>query len=117
MSTESERAPERKFTRINADFPMTVILPGHELVVTGSALDLSRGGMRIATNNDLPFGQTVVVRFTLPGEDRELLVYGRIVLSFYDATTKQYAHGVAFTQYSSQDQEAIERYISSGEAG
>lgn len=119
MSTESEQAPERKFLRVNADFPTTVILPGHELILAGKAVDLSGGGMRVITPTDLPSGQTIVLRFTLPEQERELIVRGRIVLSFYDAASKQFAHGVAFTQYAANDQEAIERYISaaSGAAG
>lgn len=111
MNTGSEQAPERKFLRVNADFPATVILPGHELILSGKAVDLSRGGMRVVTATDLPSGQTIVLRFALPGQPRELIVRGRIVLSFYDATSKQFAHGVAFTQYAPQDQEAIEHYI------
>lgn len=111
VSTESERTPERKFLRVNADFPATVILPGHELVLAGRALDVSRGGMRVATATDLPPGQTIVLRFAFPGQQRELLVRGRIVLSFFDAGAKQYAHGVAFTQYAPADQSAIEQFI------
>ncbi len=111
MSTGSEQAPERKFLRVNADFPATVILPGHELILAGKAVDLSGGGMRIVTPTDLPSGQTIVLRFSLPGQERELLVRGRVVLSFYDASTRQYAHGVAFTQYAPNDQEAITEFI------
>jgi len=111
VSTGSEQAPERKFTRVSADFPATVILPGHELILAGKAVDLSRGGMRVVTATDLPSGQTIVLRFNVPGEERELIVRGKIVLSFYDAGSKQFAHGVAFTQYGPDDQAAIERYI------
>jgi c-di-GMP-binding flagellar brake protein YcgR len=111
VSTGSEQAPERKFMRVNADFPVTVILPGHELILAGKAVDVSTGGTRVVTTTDLPSGQTIVLRFTFPGQDRELIVRGRIVLSFYDATSKQYAHGVAFTQYAPHDQDSIERYI------
>jgi c-di-GMP-binding flagellar brake protein YcgR len=112
VSTGSDQAPERKYLRVNADFPAIVILPGHELILSGKAVDLSGGGMRVVTATDLPSGQTIVLRFSLPGQERELLVRGRIVLSFYDASTKQYAHGVAFTQYAPNDQEAIAEYIS-----
>jgi c-di-GMP-binding flagellar brake protein YcgR len=112
VNSGSDQAPERKYRRVNADFPATVILPGHELILSGKAVDLSSGGMRVVTATDLPSGQTIVLRFSLPGQERELLVRGRIVLSFYDAATKQYAHGVAFTQYAPNDQEAIAEYIS-----
>ena len=111
MSTGSEQAPERKFLRVSADFPTTVILPGHELILLGKAVDLSSGGMRVATATDLPPGQAIVLRFSLPGETRELLVRGRIVLSFYDAASKHFAHGVAFTQYLPQDQEDLAKFI------
>ena len=111
MNTGSEQAPERKYARVNADFPVTVILPGHELILAGQAVDVSTGGMRIVTTTDLPSGQTIVLRFTLPSQDRELIVRGRIVLSFYEATSKQYAHGVAFTQYAPHDQSTIETFI------
>ena len=111
MNTGSEQAPERKYFRVSAEFPATVILPGHELILSGKAVDVSTGGMRVVTATDLPSGQTIVLRFTLPAQDRELIVRGRIVLSFYDAGSKQFAHGVAFTQYSPHDQQAIETYI------
>ena len=116
MSTGNEQAPERKFFRANADFTATVILPGHELILSGKAVDVSSGGMRVVTATDLPSGQTIVLRFTLPGQERELIVRGRIVLSFYDATSKQFAHGVAFTQYAAHDQEAIGKYIEESRA-
>lgn len=102
--------------RVNADFPVTVILPGHELILAGQAVDVSTGGMRIVTPTDLPSGQTIVLRFTLPKQEREQIVRGRIVLSFYDATSKQYAHGVAFTQYGTNDQTIIETYISANKS-
>lgn len=92
---------------------MTVIVPGNELVLDGNALDLSGGGIRVATKSDLPAGQSVLMRFAIPGTQREALVRGRIVLSFFDAASKCYAHGVAFTQISSEDQAAIEKHLDS----
>ena len=116
VSTSSGKAPERKYLRVRADFPTTVILPGHELVLIGKAVDLSGGGMRVVTATDLPSGQAIVLRFSLPGRDRELLVRGRIVLSFYDASTRQYAHGIAFTQYAPMDQQAIGEFIKAAQS-
>lgn len=111
MSSHGEQAPERKHLRVTADFPVTVILPGYELVLEGTVLDLSGGGVRVATATDLPPGQAIVLRFTLPGQPREMIVRGRIVLSFFDAGSRHYAHGVAFTQYTSQDQLSIGDFI------
>ena len=111
VSTQENRSHERKFFRASVDFPVTVIVPGHELILMGQALDLSQGGMRVATSTDLPPGQPIVLRFTLPGDNRELLVRARIVLSFFNAATKSYAHGIAFTQYTTQDHEAISAWL------
>jgi c-di-GMP-binding flagellar brake protein YcgR len=113
VTTGNEQAPERKYLRVSADFLVTVILPGHELIMAGKAVDLSSGGMRVVTPTDVPSGQSVVLRFTLPAQERELIVRGRIVLSFFDASSKQFAHGIAFTQYAPNDQEEIGRFISS----
>ena len=111
MSTQEDRSHERRFFRAIVDFPVTIIVPGHELVLTGAAVDLSRGGMRITTTTDLPAGQPIVLRFTLPSSDREMLVRAKIALTFYDNSTKRYAHGVAFTQYTSSDHEKIAAYV------
>lgn len=111
MSNQRESPNRRRFRRASVDFPMTVIIPGHELVLSGSALDLSVGGIRVATPTDLPAGQSIMLRFVLPSSDREALVRGRIVLSFFDASTKHYAHGIAFTQIAPQDQEEIVRFV------
>jgi hypothetical protein len=109
--SSGEQAPERKHLRVNADFPVTVILPGHELILGGTVLDLSGGGVRVATATDLPPGQAIVLRFTLPGQHREMIVRGRIVLSFFDAGMRHFAHGVAFTQYTPQDQHSIGQFV------
>lgn len=112
MSTpQPER--QRRFSRASVDFPATVIVPGGELVLAGRAIDLSGGGLRVATSSDLPPGQSVVLRFTLPGSESEMLLRGKIVLSFFDAARREYAHGIAFTQYAQPDQDAIVAYVQS----
>lgn len=80
-------------------------------MLSGSALDLSAGGVRVATSSDLPAGQSILLRFMLPDRGREVLVRGRVVLSFFDATMKRYAHGIAFTQIAPDDQTAIEKML------
>lgn len=112
VSTEQPRAPQqRRFFRASVDFPVTVIVPGGELVMYGSAVDLSGGGLRVLTKNDLAAGQTVTLRFNLPEYEREIMARGRAVLSFFDASRQQFAHGVAFTQIAPPDQAAIAEYI------
>ncbi len=77
----------------------------------GSVADLSGGGMRVITKNDLSAGQNITLRFTLPGGEREMMVRGRVVLSFFDASRQQFAHGVAFTQIAAPDQSEIVEFI------
>jgi len=112
---QENRSHERRYFRANVDFPVTIIVPGDELVLSGQAVDLSRGGMRITTMTDLPAGQPIVVRFSLDPNTREILVRAKIALTFYDAASKCYAHGIAFTQYSTQDHEAIASFIAEKE--
>lgn len=108
---DHESPSRRRFRRAAVDFPVTVIVPGNELVLDGDALDLSEGGVRVAVKSDLPAGQSILLRFTLPKSEREALVRGRVVLSFFDARTKCYAHGVAFTQISPDDQAAVGKLL------
>jgi c-di-GMP-binding flagellar brake protein YcgR len=112
VSTEHAGSPQqRRFFRATVDFPVTVIVPGGELVMYGSAVDLSGGGVRVITHNDLNAGQNVTLRFTLPESGHEMMVRGRVVLSFYDAGKQKFAHGIAFTQIAAADQSAIVEYI------
>jgi hypothetical protein len=112
VSTQEDRSRERRFFRARVDFPVTVIVPGHELILLGKALDLSRGGMRVGTSTDLPAGQPIVLRFILAKDGRELLVRAKVVLSFFDAASNAFAHGVAFTPYTTHDHDAIASYVS-----
>lgn len=77
----------------------------------GQAVDLSGGGLRFITKNDLAAGQTVTLRFCLPDSGHEMIVRARVVLSFYDAGKQQFAHGAAFTQIAAADQAAIVEYV------
>ena len=112
MSTEQSGAPQqRRFFRASVDFPVTVIVPGDELVMYGSAVDLSGGGVRVITKSDLSAGQTVTLRFALTEGGTEMMVRARVVLSFFDAGKQQFAHGMAFTQIAQSDQAAIVDFI------
>jgi c-di-GMP-binding flagellar brake protein YcgR len=112
VSTQGEHPHERRQFRAAIAFPVTLIVPGHELVLDGEALDVSRGGMRVATTTDLPAGQPIMLRFSLPNSNDELLVHAKVVLSFFDAAKRTYAHGIAFTQYKAGDQELLTHFMS-----
>jgi c-di-GMP-binding flagellar brake protein YcgR len=102
---------QRRFFRAAVDFPVSVTVSGNDTAMEGSVVDLSGGGMRVITKNDLSAGQNITLRFTLPEGEREMMVRGRVVLSFFDASRQQYAHGVAFTQIAAPDQSEIVEFI------
>jgi Tfp pilus assembly protein PilZ len=108
---DGESMHRRRFARTSVDLPVTVIVPGHELVLSGSALDLSGGGVRVATTSELPAGQVVMLRIRLTDKSDEMLLRGRVVLSFYDAASGRFAHGIAFTSYAQRDQDAILAFV------
>lgn len=103
---------QRRFFRVAVDFPVTITVSDTEEAIEGNAVDLSGGGMRAIAKHDLAAGQNVTLRFSLP-ESGEIMVRARVVLSFYDGSKQQFAHGVAFTQIAAADQSAIVDYIHS----
>ncbi len=113
MSNSEDKAQQRGYARTTIDFPVTVILPGDELVLEGRAVDVSGSGMRVAARSDLAPGQAVALRFTLPAHSSEVLVRGRVVTSFFDAASGSFAHGVAFTKYAQPDRDAIVAFVAS----
>jgi c-di-GMP-binding flagellar brake protein YcgR len=100
----------RRYVRV----PVSIAVPyEREGVVgpkNGRASDLGGGGIRLATDEDLPLGSVLLMRFKLPLGEREVLARGRIVLSFYNAEEKRFFHGIAFTQIDPRDQDEIVRF-------
>ena len=111
VSGGSATSPGRRFARVDTDFPVTVVLPAGEPALTGKAVNLSAGGMRVIAASDVPTGEAVVLRFALPGEECERSVGGRIVRSLHDAISKEFVYGVAFTQFERNDREALEQFV------
>lgn len=109
--SEPSGPQQRRFFRAAVDFPVAVTAAGNDAVIEGSAADLSGGGMRVFTKSDLSAGQNITMRFALPETGRDMMVRGRVVLSFFDAGRQQFAHGIAFTQIAAPDQSEIVEYI------
>jgi len=101
----------RRFVRVGLATSVTYTLEGQDTTHVGESNDLGGGGIRLATNEDLPFGAVLLLRFPLPGSGREVAARGRIVLSFFNAEFKQYNHGIAFTQIDPKDQAEIVRSV------
>ncbi len=101
----------RRYVRVSVAAEITYTRDGDETPRAGSSSDLGGGGVRLATDEDLPLGSILMLRFPLPGVDRDVIVRGRIVLSFYNAEDKRFMHGIAFTSIDPRDQEEIVRYV------
>jgi c-di-GMP-binding flagellar brake protein YcgR len=106
-------AYRRRYVRVDVSAEVSYSRDGEEATKAGHSSDLGGGGMRLATGEDLPLGTVLMLRFTLPDVTREIVVRGRIVLSFYNAETKEFFHGIAFTHIDPRDQEEIIRYVAS----
>ncbi len=101
----------RRYVRVAVETNIAYTVDGQPEAHTAYSSDLGGGGIRIATDEDLPLGSSLLLRFPLPNVTREVTVRGRIVLSFYNAEDKRFLHGVAFTQIDPRDQEEIIRYV------
>ena len=109
-SQDDETAQQRQFYRATVDFPVRVSL-GADAHDDATVHDLSGGGLRLSTPASYERGQSVELRFFLPQHTRELVVRGRVVLSYFAGSEQRYHHGIAFTSIGAQDREAIVHYI------
>lgn len=111
VSRNGGRPHVRKYMRAPVSMDVAYTRDGHEETKKAHSSDLGGGGLRLATDDDLPLGTILLMRFRLPAWDREMFVRGRIVLSFFNAEQKQYYHGIAFTHIDPRDQEEIIRFV------
>jgi c-di-GMP-binding flagellar brake protein YcgR len=101
----------RRYVRVAVATTITYTRDGEGETKTCNSSDLGGGGIRVSTDEDLPLGAVLLLRFRVPNGDREVVARGRIVLSFYNAENKRFFHGVAFTQIDPKDQDEIVRYV------
>lgn len=101
----------RRYVRVAVRSGIAYTVDGQSETRMAQASDLGGGGIRVSTDEDLPLGSVLLLRFALPAAEREVVVRGRIVLSFYNAEEKRFLHGVAFTQIDPRDQEEIIKYV------
>jgi c-di-GMP-binding flagellar brake protein YcgR len=103
----------RQYVRVDVEMTVKYARDGEMESKTGFSSDLGGGGIRLATEEDLPLGAVLMLHFPVPHIEREMVAKGRIVLSFYNAEDKRFLHGIAFTQIDPRDQEEIVKYVSS----
>jgi len=113
-STTAESRPQkRRFARADVSIPVQYMLAGSAEKQQGEIINLGGGGVRVASVEDITRGETVTLHFLLPGMKHEVIARGKVVLSFYEASSSRYAHGVAFAQIAVDDQKQIVEYVES----
>ena len=95
----------RRFERAAVDLAAVYVVMGRAGEGSARIRNLSGGGVRLETEEDLPAGSVLALIFPL-GE-REIRAQGRVALSFFDSATSRYGHGLAFTAIDPAAQEAI----------
>lgn len=100
--------------RVEADFPVQCKLAGQRETLAAAALDISRGGMRIAIDRLLPDDCNLALRFTLPSGPgrpvRELQVEARL-LRGSQRPRGEYHYSVLFVNPSAAVVDEIDRFV------
>jgi hypothetical protein len=78
---------------------------------TCESADIGGGGIRLAMPHELSPGSVLLLRFRLPGAEREIIARGKSVMTFYSGTESMFMHGIAFTQIDAADQAEIVRFV------
>jgi c-di-GMP-binding flagellar brake protein YcgR len=99
--------------RIETEFPVECVIGNQKNAFPAIAIDIGRGGMRVACEQQLPEGITIAIRFRLPDDPsgRELTMRGRIVQRKHQF--REYHHSVAFLDPDNGSIERIERFMRS----
>lgn len=107
--SRNQRRFARAAVKIDASYERGT--PAHSM--PGIVRNLGGGGLRLASGEDLPREELVTVRFRIPEVEHDIMVRGKVVLSFFDAPQSSYLHGIAFTQIARADQSAIVAFVES----
>ena len=99
----------RRFERAAVDLAARFTVAGRAGEGSAWIRNLSAGGVRLETAEDLPAG--TVLELAFPLAEREIRAQGRVALSFFDAATRTYGHGLAFTAIDPAAQDAITAFV------
>ncbi len=103
----------RRHARAGVATSVTYLVEGATSQRIGASSDIGGGGMRLATSEAISMGTLLLLRFLMPTSPREITARGRIVMSFFEAESTQYKHGIAFTQIEPIGKDEIVRYVTS----
>ena len=77
----------------------------------GTIQDISGGGVKMSTVEEMPVGTKLILRLKLPTADHPIKVHAAVAWSSPDATRKSYDVGLQFTGMSDASRSSIEVYI------
>jgi len=132
---------KRSAFRMPVEFEVSYTLEGRPGRRRARANDLSAGGLRLASDEDLPRGSTLELEFHLPGEflaemtiEKEVYeqtpfglrpqtvkvqppgfkpmrMRATVLMAFFNRTEKKFAYGTKFGATESEMQEELQRFI------
>jgi len=107
----SQSAAADSAIRVDTEFSVTCSIAGTKDRIDALALDLSRGGMRLAFESRIAEGSALSMQFELPngGAGRAVQVRGKVVHATQQF--REYHHSVVFVDISPAVGEEIERYV------
>ncbi|HEX3550248.1 MAG TPA: PilZ domain-containing protein [Candidatus Elarobacter sp.] len=135
--TETQRASYRAAV----EFPVLYVVDGRAGTRTGTASGLAAGGLRVVSDEDLPEGTLLELRFTLPNDvihdvhvEKEIVsvtprgrsvkkimgppdhfepmtVRAKVLLAYFNVRRRKLSHSVQFVDITERTQEEIQRFI------
>ncbi len=107
----------RRFARGDVAIAATFQRDGEGIDHDGTIVVLGGGGLRLRLKSDVRQGSAVSIAFRLRPEYGEIRAWGKVVMSYYNASDQAFEHAVAFTRVAPADQAEIVRYVGGAHAG
>lgn len=107
-------AQKRTSYRMPVRFDLTYSLVGRLGRRSGRAHDISAGGLRLETDEDLIAGSIVEVDFQLPDTSEAfapMRLRAKILATYFDTESNKLTHGAMFVNAEPKTEEALRRYV------
>ena len=109
ITEERSRDGAAAAARVETEFPVHCTLVGERNAIPGLALDLGRGGMKLAVDAKIAPDRTVTLRFTLPQDSTALTLQGRVL--HCTQRLREHHCGIVFLEPPPQAVERITRFV------
>ena len=102
---------QRKNKRINiyieVDYSCNKTTPGSK----ANCKDISEKGINLLTNNHLPFGSILHMKFVIPDNCFIIQISGIVKWNDFDLRENLYTNGIKFCDIKKEQQEIIKKFI------